>query len=168
MSVLKSVILILAVSVMSFFIVHAILARLWHNRAGQVVALTAVVVTFIPTLVVALVCIRPVTGVLSFWAYLILVYTTLGYTYFHFFNTSETARRIRLIHEIDLAGGLTKEQIKTLYRTEDILLLRLQRLVRLGQLRYVDGLYSISNDTLYIAARITEAWQQLLGFKKRG
>lgn len=164
----SSVVQILTVSIASFFIIHAILARLWRNRSGQVVALIAVVTACIPTFVLVLVSVRPCPGAFIAWVYLFLAHASLGYTYFHFFNTSETARRIRLLHEIDFSGGVTAEKITELYRTENILLLRLHRLVHLGQLRYSDGLYTISSDTLYIAARITEAWQQLLGFKKRG
>lgn len=161
-----SVIILLTISTISFFVIHAILGRCMRNHSGQIVALLSVVAGYIPLSVFALICIRQEGGSVIAWVYLLVAHTSLGYIYFHFYNTSETARRIRLLHEIGLAGGLTAEKIAELYSTEDILNLRLQRLVQLGQLHYVNGRYSIKNNTLYIAARIMEKWQHLLGVKK--
>lgn len=161
-----AVIIILTISIISVFVVHAILGRCLRKHSGQIVALLSVVAGYIPLSVLAVICIRQGAGVVMVWVYLLLAHTLLGYTYFHFYNTSETARRIRLLHEIDLAGGVTADKITELYRTEDILELRLQRLVQLGQLHYVNGRYLIKNNTLYVAARIMEEWQRLLGFRR--
>lgn len=153
-------------SLVSVLLIHALLARVWRCRSGQVVALVSVAAGYLPMLLVTSLCMLRADGEAVAWIYLFLAYSSLGYTYFHFYNTSETARRIRLLHEIDRGDGLTAEEIFRLYRTEDIVGLRLRRLVHLGQLDCVNGVYKIKSNILYAAACIMEKWQALLGLRQ--
>lgn len=163
----ESAIFILATSLVSVLLIHALLARLLRCHSGQIVALFSVVVGFFPMLLVASCFVQRANGEAVAWMYLLLAYSSLGYTYFHFYNTSETARRIRLLHELDRGDGLTAEEISRLYRTEEIIELRLRRLVHLGQLDCVNGVYKIKSNVLYAAACIMEKWQVLLGLRQR-
>lgn len=157
---------ILLLSFVSMAFIHALFARLLLNSSGQVVCLLSVAAGAVPMALFTFLYIRAGSGTSVAWSYIILAYISLGYTYFHFFNTSETARRIRLLHEIDTAGTFTARNVAALYSTGDIITLRLQRLVNLGQLKCRGSSYSLHGRTLYYAALVVEQWRRLLGFRR--
>ncbi|MCP4989957.1 MAG: hypothetical protein GY928_29090 [Colwellia sp.] len=71
----------------------------------------------------------------------IIIYSSLGYCYFHFINLGETARRIRILRELyDSGGGLTLEEILESYNAKRMIELRLQRLLNSGQVIMKDGM----------------------------
>jgi hypothetical protein len=80
---------------------------------------------------------------------------------------SETARRIRILCEIEMAGSMLPEDLASLYRTTDVVSVRLRRLVALHQLQYVNGVYSISGRTLYWAGKAILCWRTVLGFERK-
>ena len=73
--------------------------------------------------------------------YLFIVYGCAGYCYFHFFNMSETSRRLRL-----LQGGSGGYSVQTMVDR------RLCRLVETGELRIEGGRYSVGNGFLVAPA----------------
>lgn len=95
--------------------------------------------------------------------YAFIVYTGFAYFYFHLFNTSETARRIRLMYHIYRAGSLPEKEMSRLYDVHDVASLRLKRLVETGDIRLENGYYSIGKRLLYAAAVIVSVWQNVLG-----
>ncbi len=141
--------------------VHAVLARALRRLAPQPVAMLAAVAG---ALVDAALALAPGSRDPSAAAYALLVALGLGYTYFHFFNMSETARRIRILRTIHRAGTLAPADLEALYRTPDIVRIRLERLVALGQIRAVDGRWVLAKRTLYLAARAVFWWRAMLGF----
>jgi len=66
------------------------------------------------------------TGVIVSMLYLLLVYILAGYVYFHFFNMSETARRVRLLIESSKTGTLKKNDLPRLYPHQDIISIRIE------------------------------------------
>lgn len=83
------------------------------------------------------------------------IYAMLSYGYFHFVNLSESARRIRLLREIEEAGsGLTEAQILGRYNADEILNRRMKRLLSTGQIKERDGRLFIANPVMLISARI--------------
>lgn len=80
----------------------------------------------------------------------------LAHLYFHVFNMSETARRIRLILEIK-SGQPVGE-----YRDETMLEKRLERLFALGQLEMRDGRIRSRRTVLRSVALLVEAHERLL------
>jgi len=71
----------------------------------------------------------------------IVIYSSLGYCYFHFINLGETARRIRILRELyDSNGGLTLEEILKRYNAKKMVELRLQRLLNNGQVILKGGM----------------------------
>ncbi len=96
--------------------------------------------------------------------YFIAVYSCIAYAYFHVFNMSETARRVRILHEIDKAGALSAEHIIAVYGTTDILSVRLERLISLGEMKKVDGRYYLTGKILHLAASLVMLWRSILGF----
>jgi di/tricarboxylate transporter len=78
--------------------------------------------------------------VLSAFFYCMIVYLCLVYTYFHFFNMSETARRIRILIHL-LRQNLSSEQLNKLYGPKQMIQVRLSRLCEMGWLKLTpDGL----------------------------
>lgn len=101
-----------------------------------------------------------VTGLYAF-----IIYHALAYTYFHSFNMGETARRIKILYEINHAGILSKEALSINYGASEILSVRLKRLVDMKQLGRNGYYYVLTGRLLYFAALIVLAWSRLLGFR---
>ena len=78
--------------------------------------------------------------ILSAFLYCMIVYFCLIYTYFHFFNMSETARRIRILIHL-LRQNMSSEQLYKLYGPKEMIQVRLLRLCEMGWLKQTsDGL----------------------------
>lgn len=85
----------------------------------------------------------------------LFIYSMLSYGYFHFVNLSESARRIRLLREMEEARlGLTEAQILGRYNAAEILNRRLERLLSTGQIKEQNGRLFIANPVMLISARI--------------
>ena len=98
-------------------------------------------------------------------AFACLVFNGIAYAYFHFFNMSETARRIRMLLQIGQAGpaGLSVQELEHLYSQNDMIEARLDRLVRMNQLSLTpDGRYRVAGNTLLWAGRIMGLWRRLV------
>ena len=86
--------------------------------------------------------------------------------YFFVFSMSETGRRIRILHEIREHGALSEAEILSLYSGDDVLDLRLARLVEMGQLSVEGRRYRLNNrGLLYLGARLTAWWGEVLGLR---
>lgn len=96
--------------------------------------------------------------------YGLIVYTALGYSYFHIFNMSETARRIRILYEIYTSKQLKASDIASLYNANDMLNNRLERLLSIKQIKLVEDRYFLDGKLFYYIARIVAGWGYLLGF----
>ncbi len=84
----------------------------------------------------------------------IIIYSSLGYCYFHFLNLGETARRIRILRELyDSNGGLTLEEILKRYNAKKMVELRLQRLLSNGQVILKDGMLYIRKPILLFISK---------------
>ena len=102
-------------------------------------------------------------GAASAIIFVIITYNTIGYCYFHLFNMSETGRRIRLLLEVESAGRLEKSKVRSLYDEDDILSVRLERLISMNQIRKEGSRYILSGRLLYVAARIVAFWGDIVG-----
>lgn len=95
--------------------------------------------------------------------YSIAVFDALTYAYFHLFNMSETARRIRILYEIYLSGVMTQAGLELSYNPSVMLENRLDRLVAMRQLRRKGNLYLLDNKLIYRVSSIVALWGGLLG-----
>lgn len=98
-------------------------------------------------------------------AFAFLVFNGVAYAYFHFFNMSETARRIRMLLQIRRAGpaGLRVQELERQYSQKDMIETRLDRLVRMNQLSLApNGRYRVAGNTLLWAGRIMGLWRRLV------
>ncbi|QPJ65337.1 MAG: hypothetical protein G3M78_08010 [Candidatus Nitrohelix vancouverensis] len=95
------------------------------------------------------------------------IYFLLAYNYFHFINMGETARRIRILRELhESENGLSQEEILERYNAQDMIRLRMQRLLNNGQIIQKGGRYYIANPTvLRIAQCVT--WLKWIMLGKR-
>lgn len=93
-------------------------------------------------------------------AYLLLCAGCAGYSYSHFFNMSETSRRIKLLRM--LSGIGREEAAKADYDLDDILKVRLGRLEAMGQIRRAGDRYVLSGRTLYRAYAVLEGLKKVL------
>jgi hypothetical protein len=85
----------------------------------------------------------------------VMTYGALGFGYFHFLNLGETARRIRIIREIDAAGrSLTRAEILERYAAESIVNVRINRLLAAGQIVFREGRYYLAKPTVLYMARV--------------
>jgi len=154
------IVLELLASPMIIVVVHAALSRAFRAVSPQLNAVRSLVVAGLPTL--ALIWATGGGGVLIYGG---AVYGLIAYTYFHFFNMSETARRIRILYEIYHAGSLSSRELERHYTPEDMLANRLPRLVALNQLRREGEWYVLDRKTLYIASRMVFFWRRMLGLE---
>jgi len=90
-------------------------------------------------------------AVLSLVSYLGLCYCY----FFAFYNVGESARRIRLLIELDAAGedGMTLEEILASYNARMIVEARLGRLLASGQIAQVDDRYFMAGRLLLYVAK---------------
>jgi len=105
-------------------------------------------------------------GRISFILYGCIVYASLALMYFHIFNMSETARRIRILYEIYLVGKANKDKVRERYGASKMIKIRMGRLVDSGQVACRNGRFFIRNRLLYLAARIVMAWRGALKFNR--
>jgi hypothetical protein len=95
--------------------------------------------------------------------YAFMVYNLMGYTYFHIYNMSETARRVRILYDINSKGSLKKADIDNLYHKGDMVATRVERLLGLKQIKQNNGAYVLDGRLLYYAALLLAFWSSLIG-----
>mgnify|MGYP001578416942 FL=1 len=98
----------------------------------------------------------------------LIIYSALGYCYFHFINLGETARRIRILSEIYDSGkaGLTMEEILQRYNAKEILEKRVSRLQNNKQIILKDGKYFIAGTAMLFMAKAIVMMKLILLGKK--
>lgn len=160
---------ILALSPLLILLAHILLSRLNSGSSRQVTALKAMLLGFIPTAFLLCVAVfdasRSVNSGLWAAAYCFIVYVCLAYTYFHFFNMSETARRIKILYEIYRSGRIAPSELETMYKTAGIVGTRLKRLLAMKQLKFADGYYSPDGRLLLGVATVISMWRKVIGLK---
>ena len=94
-----------------------------------------------------------------------VIYACLGYCYFHFINLGETARRIRIIRELqECPEGLDLSGLLARYNARMIVEARLGRLLRNGQVTLEGNRLRIGRPTvLFMARGLTLLKRLLLG-----
>ncbi len=163
---------VLAIPV-AFFAAHVLLSRYVgrHPRlhAPQVLlvqlALAFNLAVLAGTWLIARLEARDAAQTMYMLVFAFLVFNGIAYAYFHFFNMSETARRIRMLLQIRRAGpaGLRVQELERQYSQKDMIETRLDRLVRMNQLSLApDGRYRVAGNTLLWAGRIMGLWRRLV------
>lgn len=170
-SMIKTIIL-LAISPFLILILHALVSRYFSRYkplvSRQVVCALCILAGNMP--MVLLFWYFVISSMTNIWTetaptifYVIIVYNALGYSYFHMFNMSETARRIRILYELYKTGGLNTSALVKLYGVDNVLSVRVDRLISTGQIKKVDGRYILDGRLLYYSAKLLEFWGYILG-----
>ncbi len=98
---------------------------------------------------------EPVVERLSLICVNLIIYFCLSYCYFNFINMGETARRIRLLRELDDApAGLTREEMLKRYNAQQIINIRMSRLIHNGQILLRDGRYYVGSPVMLFIAKM--------------
>lgn len=108
---------------------------------------------------------RSVPEMIYMLLFAFLVFNGVAYGYFHFFNMSETARRIRMLLQIRHAdaAGLRVQDLERVYSSKDMVESRLDRLVKMGQLSLgADSRYRVVGHLLLWAGGIMALWRRLV------
>jgi len=95
--------------------------------------------------------------------YPFLVAILSGHVYFHIFNMSETARRIRILLKIKKGESVLPTEH---YSSRQMIEIRLKRLVDLKQISLKEGIYRYRPSVLLVAAVILKKYESTL-FKRR-
>jgi len=93
------------------------------------------------------------------WLFLVfanlIIYACFSYCYFTFINMGETARRIRLLRELyDAPFGLTQEEILKRYNAEEVINIRMSRLLNNGQITLRNERYFVSSPIMLSISKI--------------
>lgn len=145
--------------------------RPMEGRSPQAFLARLVAVLNIPAMVVAGLIgwaeARATGETLLMMFFVLVVFNCAAYAYFHVFNMSETARRIRMLLYLYEQGGATAEELRTAYSPADIITTRLQRLVEMRQIgRDQEGRYHVTGRLLPWVANVIEIIRRLLGFDR--
>lgn len=158
---------ILALSPLWILAAHAAAVRVGPGKLqGQKLAIAASAMASAPVgAALWAACLRSLEGP-GFWGavlYASATYILLAYSYFHLFNMSETARRVRVLVELGERGSLSLDELDSLYDTGGMLAARVARLVSLGQAAVEDGRMVLVSRRLYTAALVMDWWARVLG-----
>ncbi len=158
---------------LALFAAHVLLSRCQGRRqrmhAPQVLLVRLVlafdIAVFAGTLAITRIEARDAAHTMYMLVFAFVVFNGIAYAYFHFFNMSETARRIRVLLQIRRAGpsGLRVQELERQYSQKDMIEARLDRLVRMNQLSLApDGRYRVTGKTLLWAGRIMGLWRRFV------
>jgi hypothetical protein len=141
---------------------HVALSRAWPRLPRHVGAAAAalaglgallILVSTLPTGTAGLVSRADRLGLALAWS---LAYLALAYWYiFGFYNLGESARRIRLLIELEAAGsrGLSRTELLAAYNARMIVQTRLGRMLTSGQIVERDGRYVIGRPLMLYGAK---------------
>lgn len=105
-----------------------------------------------------------ISGLEIFWTgvFLYSVYLLFAYVYFHVFNMSETARRIRILTTSSLRGEIKEEEMANNYTGEQMIKIRLERLLSLRELNLTGNRYTTRRGWLLFPARAVFIFRRIL------
>ncbi len=95
--------------------------------------------------------------------YTFVVYNALAYSCFHVFNMSDTARRIKILNEINGFGEVKISGLRSSYSSEEMLGNRIDRLLDSRQIRRSGNEYILNSQLLYYTAKALNFWGRVLG-----
>lgn len=105
------------------------------------------------------------TGLGAAALYGVLVYCCLAFCYFQVFAMTETARRLHILHELYTKGDMTLSQLDSAYGADQMMSIRLARMVEIHQLSYDGAHYRVCGNFLLFVGRIMSFWAKVLGYR---
>lgn len=90
-----------------------------------------------------------ITGII----YFLITYNAIAYSFFHIFNMSDTARRIKILNEIKTCGKVKVSELSSSYNAREMLSNRIARLLDSRQIGKSGDGYVLNSNLLYYAAK---------------
>ncbi len=177
MPITAKLLIVLLVSPLVVVAVHGAMARYFvivgREVPNQVVCGACILLCYLPVgLLGWYFAVGPMYKAAGPWfvpaVYGVVVYTLVGYIYFHLFNMTETARRIRIMTELHRRGAMKAAEIVRAYDDGDITDVRIERLLSMGQIEESGGRYKLKGRFLYIVALALHYWGSAIGYPLRG
>ena len=145
------------------FLIHCIACRLPFFR-GVPTQLVAARCCAITTLIVSVGSITwswPIAmSRISLILFCTLVSSGLCHIYFHVFNMSETARRIRILISVSMGRNVNAGQDR--FAQLQMIRRRIERLVSAGAIEKIDGLYRARRSMLMMAAILMSRYERMI------
>ena len=108
---------------------------------------------------------RPLKDLFYMALYGMCCFNLFGYAYFHFFNLSETARRVKMLILLKRGDAAAIDRMPEAYRSDEMLKARLKRLESMDQIQKgEDGRLRLRSKTLLSVAFLIDFLRKLLGF----
>jgi len=105
----------------------------------------------------------PIADRLSLLGLSLVAYLALSFGYFNFVNMNLTSLRIRMLLELRDAGGdLSEERLASCYNTDQVIALRMARLIRGGHLVERDGRLTVGKRRFLFLARCFDVLRQVI------
>lgn len=145
----------LGVNVLTQVLVFRNFVKIGLLKSEYIGFLAGVLAAFLVELYVLHLQAMPVIHSAAIFVSNLVIYSSLGYVYFHFVALGETARRIRILRELyDARDGLSLEQILQRYNAKEIFENRINRLIQNGQIILRKDSYYIGNPSMLLITRI--------------
>jgi len=141
-------------------IFHVLIYRLWR-RSHQIPRQKLTVLVALCAMIFSLLLTWSITHSEVESLHGAIVSLLFGYTYFHWFNMSETARRVRVLVRYVALGLTPQDSARDAYTHDTVLNNRIPRLLETGTIKLVDGKYEIQRGPLLFATRLILFWRSL-------
>ncbi len=146
----------------ALLVLHALMARIWLARNPHVSPQKATAMLGLALNIPLIVAVSawglrlqvPVGELLLALVYAVLAFNSVAYSYFHFFNLSETGRRIRMLLQLQEGEQIVVNGQASPYSGEVMVSQRLVRLLQMGQIGETGGCYRIDGRFLLGAAKL--------------
>jgi hypothetical protein len=96
-------------------------------------------------------------------ALVVLAYNALGFCYFCLLNLSETSLHVHILMDLLVSGPMPADELAARYGVAEMIEVRIERMIALGQLRSQGEYFVVQNGVLLVVGRIIHLWRKLLG-----
>ncbi len=96
-------------------------------------------------------------------AYVVLTYNMLGFCYLSVLNASETSLHVHILMMLWNEGRITSAQLTQKYSAQEMISVRVDRMISLGQLKKNKEHYVLASRALILVGRGLTAWRRVLG-----
>ena len=162
-------IIFLLLSPFLLLLFHSLVIRvsafLGNKTSRQKMLLYCIIFLNLPILFIALLILGNGYRNIFEYLYILLTFNFFAYIYFHFFNMSETSRRIKILIGIKKGKIRGLRDIQGYYDYNRSLTIRLERLEKMSQIESLgNNSYRLKGKLLYMVSYIIFFFRILLGF----
>ena len=162
-------IIFLLLSPFFLLILHSLVIRISLTRGNEIsrqkILLYCTIFLNFPVLFISLIILGDGYKNIFDYIYVLLTFNSFAYIYFHFFNMSETSRRIKILVGIRKGKIKSIQDIQRYYNDSKSLSMRLERLEKMSQIESVNNnSYKLKGKLLYAVSYIVLFFRVLLGF----